>query len=70
MKYLANKFSIKPEDERDWMATYAPYAKDALNNKRNNVSQDLKKAVAGKHMTQPHIGIQFYCQLCNTNLCI
>ena len=49
MQYLSNKFSIKPEDERDWMATYAPYAKDALNNKRNNVSQDLKKAVKGKH---------------------
>jgi uncharacterized Ntn-hydrolase superfamily protein len=53
MKYLANKFSIKPEDERDWMATYAPYAKDALNNKRNNVSQDLKKAFKGKRITQP-----------------
>jgi len=49
MQYLSNKFSIKQEDERDWMATYAPYAKDALNNKRNNVSQDLKKAVKGKH---------------------
>ncbi len=57
MRYLSNKFSIKQEDERDWMATYAPYAKDALNNKRNNVSQDLKKAVKGKHFEWPRISI-------------
>ena len=69
MRYLSNKFSIKQEDERDWMATYAPYAKDVLNNKRNNVSQDLKKAVKGKHFEWPRISIPECIKSFNTHVC-
>ena len=69
MKYLANKFSIKPEDKCDWMVTYALYTKDALNNKCNNVSQDLKKLITGKHLTWPHLA-QAPHWLSNTNICL
>ena len=49
MAYLAKIFAIKPEEQRDWIATFAPYVRDALNNKRNNVAQDLKAVVKGTH---------------------
>ena len=49
MAYLAKIFAIKPEEQRDWIATFAPYVRDALNNKRNNVAQDLKAVVKGMH---------------------
>ena len=48
MTYLARKFSVKTEEEADWKATYSHFVRDALNNKRNNTAQDLKKALEGK----------------------
>ena len=43
--YLARLFGVKQEDNHDWKATYAHYVRDALNNKCNNVAQDLKRAL-------------------------
>jgi type IV pilus biogenesis protein CpaD/CtpE len=49
MKYLSNKRNVPAERQHKWSATYAHCVRDALNNKRNNVSQDLKKAeIKGK----------------------
>jgi len=48
LQYLSNKLNVLPETRRDWCATYAHCVRDALNNKRNNVSQDLKAEIKGK----------------------
>ncbi len=48
MKYLSNKLNVPIEMQREWSATYAHCVRDALNNKRNNVSQDLKTEIKGK----------------------
>jgi hypothetical protein len=48
MKYLSNKLNIQAERQHEWSATYAHCVRDALNNKRNNVSQDLKAEIKGK----------------------
>jgi hypothetical protein len=48
MQYLSNKMNIPTETRREWTATYAHCVRDALNNKRNNVSQNLKSEVKGK----------------------
>ena len=48
MKYLSNKLNVPIEMQREWSATYAHCVRDALNNKRNNVSQDLKMEIKGK----------------------
>jgi hypothetical protein len=48
MKYLSNKLNVPPETQREWSATYAHCVRDALNNKRNNVSQALKSEIKGK----------------------
>ena len=50
LQYLSNKLNILQETKRDWCATYAHCVRDALNNKRNNVSQDLKTEIKGKTM--------------------
>jgi hypothetical protein len=34
--------------QRKWSATYAHCVRDALNNKRNNISQDLKTEIKGE----------------------
>ena len=47
MTYLSRQFGVKTDDARDWQATCMPYVCDALNNKRNNVAQQLKKALSG-----------------------
>ena len=49
MQYLATKFSVRTEDQRDWTVTYSHYVRDALNNKRNNVAQDLKRELNGTY---------------------
>ena len=48
MKYLSNKLNVPAERQHEWSATYAHCVRDALNNKRNNVSQDLKAEIKGK----------------------
>jgi hypothetical protein len=48
MKYLSNKLNVPAEQQHEWSATYAHCVHDALNNKRNNVSQDLKAEIKGK----------------------
>ena len=48
MQYLSNKLNVPTESQREWSATYAHCVRDALNNKRNNVSQDLKSEIKGK----------------------
>jgi hypothetical protein len=48
MKYLSNKLNVPAERQHEWSATHAHCVRDALNNKRNNVSQDLKAEIKGK----------------------
>jgi hypothetical protein len=49
MKYLSNKLNVPAERQHEWSATYAHCVRgDALNNKRNNVSPDLKAEIKGK----------------------
>jgi hypothetical protein len=48
MKYLSNKLNVPAERQHEWSATYAHCIRDALNNKRNNVSQDLKAEIKGE----------------------
>jgi hypothetical protein len=48
MKYLSNKLNVPVERQHEWSAKYAHCVRDALNNKRNNVSQDLKAEIKGK----------------------
>jgi hypothetical protein len=48
MKYLSNKLNVPAEQQHEWSATYAHCVRDALNNKRNNVSQDLRAEIKGK----------------------
>jgi hypothetical protein len=48
MKYLSNKLNVPAERQHKWSATYAHCVRDALNNKGNNVSQDLKAEIKGK----------------------
>jgi hypothetical protein len=48
LQYLVSKLNITPEIQRDWCATYASCVRGAINNKRNNVSQDLKMEIKGK----------------------
>jgi hypothetical protein len=49
MKYPSNKLNVPTETQHKWSATYAHCAPDALNNKHNNVSQDLKSEIKGKN---------------------
>jgi hypothetical protein len=48
IKYLSNKLNVPAERQHEWSATYAHCVRDALNNNRNNVSQDLKAEIKGK----------------------
>jgi hypothetical protein len=48
MKCLSNKLNVPAERQHECSATYAHCVRDALNNKRNNVSQDLKAEIKGK----------------------
>jgi hypothetical protein len=49
MKSLSkNKLNVPAERQQEWSATYAHCVRDALNNKRNNVFQDLKVEIKGK----------------------
>jgi hypothetical protein len=48
MKYLSNKLNVPAERQHEWSPTYAHCVRDALNNKRNNVSQDLKAEIKDK----------------------
>jgi hypothetical protein len=49
MQYLSNKLNVPKETQRKWTPTYAHclYC-DALNNKHNNVPQDLKSEIRNK----------------------
>ena len=58
LEYLANKNNVSPETQRDWCATYAHCIRNALNNKRNNVPQDLKVEIKGKWKTNEDVHIQ------------
>lgn len=48
MKEVANQFAIPPDKREHWKSTYAHAVRDALNNRRNNTSQDLKKELKGE----------------------
>ena len=48
MKYLATGFHVKEEERNQWQVIYAHAVREALNNKRNNVAQQLKMEVKGK----------------------
>jgi predicted transposase YbfD/YdcC len=48
MNEVANHFAIAMEKREHWKSTYAHSVRDALNNRRNNTAQDLKKELAGK----------------------
>lgn len=48
MTEVATHFSIASEKREHWKSTYAHSVRDALNNRRNNTAQDLKKELAGK----------------------
>jgi hypothetical protein len=48
MNEVAHHFSIAAEKREHWKSTYAHSVRDALNNRRNNTAQDLKKEIAGK----------------------
>ena len=48
MKEVANQFAIPPDKREHWKSTYAHAVRDALNNRRNNTSQDLKKEFKGE----------------------
>ncbi len=48
MAEVASQFAIPVEKREHWKTTYAHAVRDALNNRRNNTSQDLKKELAGK----------------------
>jgi hypothetical protein len=50
MTEVATQFAISPEKCDHWKSTYAHSVRDALNNRRNNTSQDLKKELAGKQV--------------------
>ena len=54
--YLARKSNVEPETQRDWCATYVHSVRDALNNKCNNVSQDLKTEIKGNFETNEDVG--------------
>jgi hypothetical protein len=46
--YLSNKLNVPGERQHKWSATYTHCVRDVLNNKRNNVSRDLKAEIKGK----------------------
>jgi hypothetical protein len=48
MKYLSNKLNVPAERQHEWSTMYAHCVRNALNNKRNNVSQDPKAEIKGK----------------------
>ena len=58
LEYLANKNNVVPETQRNWCATYAHCIRDALNNKRNDVLQDLKVEIKGTLKTNEGVHIQ------------
>ena len=48
MVYLCSVMNIDKPLQLDWMNTYVHHVRTALNAKRNNVTQDLKKVFRGK----------------------
>jgi hypothetical protein len=48
MNEVAAQFAIVGDKREHWKSTYAHAVRDALNNQRNNTSQDLKKELSGK----------------------
>ena len=52
MKYLATGFHVKEEEHNQWQVIYAHAVREALNNKWNNVAQQLKVEVKGKFQQQ------------------
>jgi predicted transposase YbfD/YdcC len=52
MNAVANHFSVATEKREHWKSTYAHSVRDALNNRRNNTAQDLKKELVGKCLRQ------------------
>ena len=48
MNEVAAQFGIVGDKREHWKSTYAHAVRDALNNRRNNTSQDLKKELSGK----------------------
>jgi hypothetical protein len=47
MTEVASQFAIPLDKREHWKSTYAHAVRDALNNRRNNTSQDLKKELTG-----------------------
>jgi hypothetical protein len=53
MKVLAIHFHIPPNDEWNWIKTYEEDVRDALNQKRNNVTQYLRATFSGMYKFYP-----------------
>jgi predicted transposase YbfD/YdcC len=60
MNEVANHFAVAAEKREHWKSTYAHSVRDALNNRRNNTAQDLKKELVGKCNA-----LRQWCMLCN-----
>ena len=48
MNEVADQFAIDGNKREHWKSTYEHAVRDALNNRRNNTAQDLKKELIGK----------------------
>ena len=60
MEKVADHFNIAAGTGRDhWKSTYAHAVRDALNNRRNNTSQDLKKALLGMYSQMMTLLLKF-----------
>jgi hypothetical protein len=49
MNDVANQFGIEDNKREHWKSTYKHVVRDALNNRRNNTAQDLKKELIGMY---------------------
>ena len=50
MEEVASQFAINAAKRDHWKSTYAHSVRDALNNRRNNTCQDLKKELSGTYI--------------------
>ena len=55
MNEVANQFAIEDKKREHWKSTYEHAVRDALNNRRNNTAQDLKKELIGRWDLVHHI---------------
>jgi hypothetical protein len=62
MEEVADTFSVKGNKREHWKSTYEHAVRAALNNRRNNTAQDLKKELIGTCRLKPFCcAITTYC---------